>query len=396
LQGDRSTVDDLEIHQGNKIIPIEARGTPIFDENGNIAYAIAAFTDITKRRQAEIAKSTFLAQMSHELRTPLNAILGFAQLMNNSSYLPLEHQENLNIIARSGEHLLNLINQVLDLSKIEAGRMTLNEAKLDLYRLLNDLKNMFQLKTNNKGLHLLFEWTVEVPQYVRTDEVKLRQVLINLLSNAIKFTKVGSVSLKVKSKSEQQTRNNIDAQAAFRSVQQTTITFEIEDTGVGIVSDELDSIFKAFVQVKADRKFQEGTGLGLTIARSFVQLMGGDISVNSQVDKGTVFKFDITVSTVEPIDIKSQQPTSRTLAPEPSQQNRLSSADVLTPATLATLPPDLVANLNQAILALDIERIETCVTQIQELNAPVAGAIAVLAKGFKYKQLLAFMQPATD
>jgi PAS domain S-box-containing protein len=396
LQGDRSTVDDLEIHQGNKIIPIEARGTPIFDENGNIAYAIAAFTDITKRRQAEIAKSTFLAQMSHELRTPLNAILGFAQLMNNSSYLPLKHQENLNIIARSGEHLLNLINQVLDLSKIEAGRMTLNEAKLDLYRLLNDLKNMFQLKTNNKGLHLLFERTVEVPQYVRTDEVKLRQVLINLLSNAIKFTKVGSVSLKVKSKSKQQTINNIDAQAASRSVQQTTITFEIEDTGVGIVSDELDSIFKAFVQVKADRKFQEGTGLGLTIARSFVQLMGGDISVNSQVGKGTVFKFDITVSTVEPIDINSQQPTSRTVAPEPNQQNRLSSADVLTPAALAALPPDLVANLHQAILALDIERIETCVTQIQELNAPVAGAIAVLAKGFKYKQLLAFMQPATD
>jgi two-component sensor histidine kinase len=273
--------------------------------------------------------------------------------------------------------------------------MTLNEAKLDLYRLLNDLKNMFQLKTNNKGLHLLFERTVEVPQYVRTDEVKLRQVLINLLSNAIKFTKVGSVSLKVKSKSKQQTINNIDAQAASRSVQQTTITFEIEDTGVGIVSDELDSIFKAFVQVKADRKFQEGTGLGLTIARSFVQLMGGDISVNSQVGKGTVFKFDITVNTVEPIDINSQQPTSRTVAPEPNQQNRLSSADVLTPAALAALPPDLVANLNQAILALDIERIETCITQIQELNAPVAGAIAILAKGFKYKQLLAFMQPAT-
>ena len=421
LRGDRSTVDDMEIHQGNKIIPIESRGTPIYDENGNIAYAIAAFQDITQRRQAEIAKSTFLAQMSHELRTPLNAILGFAQLMSSASYLPPEHQENLNIIARSGEHLLTLINQVLDLSKIDAGRMIINEAKLDLYRLLNDLENMFQLNANNKGLHLLFERTVEVPQYVRTDEVKLRQVLINLLSNAIKFTQAGSVSLKVKtpegrascagsgsgtqhgqkskvkSKSEQQTTNNIDAQAASREVQQTIITFEIEDTGVGITPDELESIFKAFVQVKADHKFQEGTGLGLTIARSFVQLMGGDISVSSQVGKGTVFKFDIAVSRIETVDINSQQPTSRALAPEPSQQSeRLSSADVLTPAALAALPPDLVANLHQAILALDIERIESCITQIQELNAPVAGAIAVLAKGFKYKQLLAFMQPATD
>jgi signal transduction histidine kinase len=398
--------------------------------------------------------------MSHELRTPLNAILGFAQLMGNSSYLPPKYQENLNVIARNGEHLLSLINQVLNLSKIEAGQMMLNEANFDLYRLLNDLENMFQLKANDKGLQLLFERTVEVPQYVRTDEVKLRQVLINLLYNAIKFTKAGSVSLKVKtltgaspvpemnsgrwcpepasgqgsdpkgtqqsqksgrylsweeisqprtpkvkSKSEQQTTNNIDAQAASRRVQQTTITFEIEDTGVGIAPDELDSIFKAFVQAKADRKFQEGTGLGLTIARSFVQLMGGDISVSSQLGKGTVFKFDIAVSRIETVDINSQQPTSRTLAPEPSQQSdcakrtlreRLSSADVLTPAALAALPPDLVANLHQAILALDIERIETCIAQIGELNAPLAGAIAVLAKGFKYKQLLAFMQPATD
>jgi signal transduction histidine kinase len=357
--------------------------------------------------------------MSHELRTPLNAILGFAQLMGNSSYLPSEHQENLNVIARSGEHLLTLINQVLDLSKIDAGRMTLNEAKLDFYRLLNDLENMFQLNANNKGLHLLFERTVEVPQYVRTDEVKLRQVLINLLSNAIKFTQAGSVSLKVKTPegrascagsgsgtqhgqksgrylSWEETSQPRAPKVKNESEQQTTITFEIEDTGVGIAPDELDSIFKAFVQVKADRKFQEGTGLGLTIARSFVQLMGGDISVSSQVGKGTVFKFDIAVSTVEPVDINSQQPTSRTLAPEPSEQNRLSSADVLTPAVLAALPPDLVVNLHQAILALDIERIETCITQIRELNVVVAEAIAVLAKGFKYKHLLAFMQPATD
>ncbi|NEQ21996.1 MAG: PAS domain-containing protein, partial [Microcoleus sp. SIO2G3] len=400
LRGERSAVDDIEIHQGNKIIPIESRGTPIFDENGNIAYAIAAFTDITQRRQAELAKSTFLAQMSHELRTPLNAILGFAQLMGNSSYLPPEHQENLNIIARSGEHLLTLINQVLDLSKIEAGRMTLNEAKFDLYRLLNDLENMFQLNANNKGLHLLFERTVEVSQYVCTDEDKLRQVLINLLSNAIKFTTAGRVSVRVSSVMDNGSlvmgngQKSTNYQLPITNYQ---LHCEIEDTGVGIAPDELDSIFKAFVQVKADRKFQEGTGLGLTIARSFVQLMGGDISVSSQVGKGTVFKFDIAVSTVEPVDINSQQPTSRTLASEPRQQSeRLSSMDVLTPAALAALPPNLVANLNQAILALDIERIETCIAQIRELNPPLARAIAVLTKGFKYKQLLAFMQPTTD
>jgi signal transduction histidine kinase len=399
LQGKRSAVDDMEIHQGNKIIPIESRGTPIFDENGNIAYAIATFQNITKRRQAEIAKSTFLAQMSHELRTPLNAILGFAQLMGNSSYLPSEHQENLNVIARSGEHLLTLINQVLDLSKIDAGRMTLNEAKLDLYRLLNDLENMFQLKANNKGLHLLFERTVEVPQHVRTDEVKLRQVLINLLSNAIKFTAAGRVFVRVSSVMDNGSLvvgNGQESTNHQLPITNYQLHFEIEDTGVGIAPDELDSIFKAFVQAKADRKFQEGTGLGLTIARSFVQLMGGDISVSSQLGKGTVLRFDITVGTVEPVDINSQQLTSRTLAPQLSQQNRLASADVLTPAALAALPPDLVANLHQAILALDIERIETCIAQIRELNAPVAEAIAILAKGYKYKQLLALMQPATD
>ena len=184
---------------------------------------------------------------------------------------------------------------------------------------------------------------------------------------------------------------------AFRRVQRTTITFEVKDTGSGIASDELDSIFKAFVQTKATQKFQEGTGLGLTIARSFVQLMGGDINVSSQLGNGTVFEFNIPVSRVEPVGIKSPQPISRISALESNQHsNHIPIADALTPAALAALPPDLVANLYQAILALDIEQIETCIAQIRELNVPIANAIAVLAKGFKYKQLLALMQPTTD
>jgi CHASE2 domain-containing sensor protein/CheY-like chemotaxis protein/nitrogen-specific signal transduction histidine kinase len=266
--------------------------------------------ETTRAKQAEDAataanqaKSTFLANMSHELRTPLNVILGFSQLMGRSPDLPPEQQEHLSIITRSGEHLLSLINQLLDLSKIEAGRATLNETAFDLYYLLADLQNMFRLKANSKGLQLLFDRTPNVPQYVRTDEVKLRQVLINLLSNAIKFTKAGSVFLKVESNSEQQ----------------TTITFEIEDTGSGIAKEELDKLFQPFVQTKTGQQLQEGTGLGLTIARSFVQLMGGGITVSSLVGKGSVFKFDIKLSVVGTADIKSQQPTRRVLTLEPNQ-----------------------------------------------------------------------------
>ncbi len=142
---------------------------------------------------ANQAKSTFLANMSHELRTPLNAILGFAQIMSHNPKIPSEEQENLSIIQRNGDHLLTLINQVLDLSKIEAGRITLNEKNVDLHRLLDDLKDMFSLKARKHGLQLLFERTEDVPQHVWTDDVKLRQVLINLLNNAMKFTEKGKI-----------------------------------------------------------------------------------------------------------------------------------------------------------------------------------------------------------
>jgi len=282
---------------------------------------ICIVRDITERKQAEEAtdvanqaKSQFLANMSHELRTPLNAILGFSQLMNKSANLAPEDKQNLKIIIRSGEHLLTLINQVLDLSKIEAGRITLDETTFDLFRLLGDLETMFQLKANNKGLHLFFERSDAVPQYVRTDEVKLRQVLINLLSNAIKFTKEGSVSVRVAvvSHKKQQTTNN----------RQLTIHFEIEDTGVGIAPEEIENIFEAFVQAKTGRELREGTGLGLSISRKFVQLMGGQITVSSIVDKGSTFKFDIDigVGVVEPNAIATQQPTRRVIALEPNQQ----------------------------------------------------------------------------
>jgi predicted ATPase/signal transduction histidine kinase/CheY-like chemotaxis protein len=268
---------------------------------------------------ANQAKSTFLANMSHELRSPLNAILGFSQLMIRSQTLPSEHVENAGIITRSGEHLLTLINQVLDLSKIEAGRTTLNEKNFDLYRLLDDLEDMFQLKADDKGLQLICDrpWRCasrnrapDVPQYVRTDEVKLRQVLINLLNNAIKFTSEGGVSVKV---------NNQKSKVKSEAEKQTTISFEVEDTGAGIAPEELDSLFEAFVQTKTGKESQEGTGLGLPISRSFVQLMGGEMTVSSEVGRGTTFKFDITVGIVDATDIETKQPPRRVIALEPNQ-----------------------------------------------------------------------------
>ncbi len=288
---------------------------------------------------ANEAKSTFLANMSHELRSPLNAILGFSQLTIRSKNLSPENQENLSIITRSGEHLLALINQVLDLSKIEAGRITLNEQNFDLYRLLDDLEDMFQLKADDKHLHLLFERNPDVPRYVRADRVKLNQVLINLLNNAIKFTSEGGVSVRAAVKTshldpaveslaktikkvgqdETQAIANEPPENPAAHPHSTVLCFEVEDTGAGIAPEELDTLFEAFVQTKTGKESQEGTGLGLPISRKFVQLMGGEMKVGSQVGRGTIFQFEIKVSTVDAKDIESKQPSRLVIALEADQ-----------------------------------------------------------------------------
>ncbi|MEM8720017.1 MAG: GAF domain-containing protein [Cyanobacteria bacterium P01_G01_bin.39] len=260
---------------------------------------------------ANRAKSTFLANMSHELRTPLNAILGFSQLLQREGTISPQHQETLGIINRSGEHLLALINDVLSMSKIEAGKTTLNQSDFDLAQLLDSLKQMFSLKAESKNLELIFERSEDVWQYIYADEGKLRQVLINLLGNAIKFTSAGKVTLQVSVE-----LNNSETELSEHQPQ--IVNFSIEDTGVGIASQELEHIFQPFKQTESGRQSQSGTGLGLAICRKLVELMGGKIELQSQLGKGTLVQFAIPVKTTEVTTFKQSQ-NQRVVSVAPNQ-----------------------------------------------------------------------------
>jgi PAS domain S-box-containing protein len=284
----------------------------VHDDAGNVLYCVGVARDVTQQKAIEVelrqakvaadaaskAKSEFLANMSHELRSPLNVILGFAQLLQRSHTLNADQQENVEIILRSGEHLLTLINNVLDLSKIEAGRTTLNETDFNLHRLLDDVEMMFRLRAQEKQLQLICDRPPELPKYIRSDQVKLRQVLINLLSNAVKFTQQGSITLRV-------TSEHLNSQVALKVSHPNAslkLHFEVEDTGIGIPSEEVHHLFEAFTQTQAGKIAQEGTGLGLVISRQFVELMGGTLSVSSCLQQGAIFRFDIWATVVEAVE----------------------------------------------------------------------------------------------
>ena len=324
--------------------------------------------------KANRAKSEFLSSMSHELRTPLNAILGFSQVMVRDSSLNNQHQQHLEIINRASEHLLSLINDILEMSQIEAGRTQLNESSFNLIKLLETLEEMFRLKAVSKKLQLKFEVADGVPHFVNGDECKLRQILINLLGNAIKFTETGSVTLQVKMKVEEswavETAEFTDIQtkpadagsnhseslavetAEFTGIQTKPadagseqcahgdfywvdansirpvflqkseflrLQFEIEDTGPGIAAEEMNKLFQPFEQTQTGRKSQHGTGLGLPISRKFVQMMGGDITVSSTPDLGSKFAFDIQIKFADPTEVKMLKPQKKVIGLAPGQ-----------------------------------------------------------------------------
>jgi len=228
--------------------------------------------------EANQAKSDFLANMSHELRTPLNGILGYAQILSRSSFLPEKEQSGINIIYQCGSHLLTLINDILDLSKIEARKLDLNPSIIHLPSFLQGVVEICKVRSDKKGIDFIYNYDENLPTAIASDEKRLRQVLINLLSNAVKFTDVGRVVFTVKGEKI--------------SDSSCVIKFQVEDSGIGIAEEDLDKIFHAFEQVGTDKKrYAEGTGLGLAISQKIVQLMDSEIQVRSKLGEGSIFSF---------------------------------------------------------------------------------------------------------
>ena len=246
---------------------------------------------IAARKAAEVAnqaKSDFLAKMSHELRTPLSSILGFSELLAQDPALSDSQRGTLDIINSSGEHLLQTINDILDMSKIESGAMELHEQEFDLREMLRSVEGMLRERARSKDLELQLECADEVPTWVRADKVKLRQVLVNLIGNAIKFTTAGGITVRVE-----------PGTASGDESSRCGIRFEVTDTGSGIAEDQVDRLFEKFSQTDSGRMSGQGTGLGLPISKSFIELMGGELAVRSELGSGTTFEFETLCTALE-------------------------------------------------------------------------------------------------
>ncbi|MEY3219135.1 MAG: hypothetical protein RIT27_492 [Pseudomonadota bacterium] len=349
-----------------------------------VEHLIIIITDITEHKQAESllqmakelaertnqAKSTFIASISHELRTPLNGILGYAQILLYENNLLPKQREGIQVIQRSGEHLLMLINDVLDFSKIEANKLELVPVAFNLLTFLQDVTDFFKLRAENKGLLLKFELLTPLPQTVKADEKRLRQILLNLLSNAIKFTQQGEVVLQV-------------------SYQNDQATFTVIDTGCGIQKNQLELIFEPFLQVGNPQRKAEGTGLGLPISKNLVQLMQGELQVESTINKGSKFYFKIPLLSLNnTLVVLSENNT-----PLPISKKEKETVDTLS-KNFVFPKEEEIKNLLTLVKKGRVQQINEFVENLAKQNSELSGfsiKVKFLANNFqlaKLKELL--------
>ncbi len=352
LAGEISTysMEKRYIHCNGSIVWINLTVSLVKNNLGKPDYFIAVIEDISDRKQTEIAlkesrtklkqanraKDNFIAHMSHELRTPLNSVLGFSSILQKEPSFTSEQLHSINIIHQSGQHLLTLINDILDLSKITAKKLQLEPKNLNLIQFLTEIATIFRFRAQQKGLKFSAQISPYLPTVVNSDPTRLRQVLLNLLSNAVKFTETGSVTLtvsciedfQVKSQSRSpelhartEVNNNSEYSLTSHTLSPTPlrkIRFHIEDTGIGIPANKFADIFAPFGQLKSNMGNHEGTGLGLTISQNIIQLMGSQIQLESHVSQGSKFWFDLELLEVEanllPTSPKSSSQQDRCLS----------------------------------------------------------------------------------
>ena len=372
---------------------------------------------------ANRAKSEFLSNMSHELRTPLNGILGYTQILQRDGNLKPEQLEGINIIRHSGEHLLTLINDILDISKIEARKMEIEEQEIHFPPFLQSVATMIRMWALEKNLLFECELDPYLPPGVKADEKRLRQILLNLLSNAIKFTDTGSVTLKVDFGGNKQAANLSENKAKNTFSPVTTIRFQIIDTGIGISEEKLVKIFQPFEQISSSRRQTVGTGLGLTISKQLVELMGGSLHVESQLDRGSNFWFVIPLSIVavnpslleaknkqviinypqrkSTILLKSDRPMGGSFANCPPgrwalpnrQNNSLKTTESQQPYIIP--PPAEIALLYDFALLGNMRKIGELATKLEQLDRqyiPFATELKKLAQGFQAKKIMALIE----
>jgi len=375
------------------------QGQGTWDQNDELKFLEGFITDISVRVRAEkalevakekseaanLAKSKFLANMSHELRSPLNSIIGFTQLLEKDRALQAEQKKRIQIVNRSAEHLLALINNILDVSKIEAGKTTLNRGGFNLHVLLTDVVNMFSLQAQRKELELELTRSPNVPAFISTDEGKLRQILTNLVANAIKFTEKGGITINVK-------REEDDLAKA-----ESLIQVSVQDTGPGIATEELSQLFIPFEQTATGRSSNQGSGLGLPISQQYARLMGGDISVISREGIGSCFTLSVPIprqaaaASEHPEIFSSQTAASETASVKvpvgiPESSESLLTAKSL-PAALKEMPETWLTALDEAARQLKGKAVRQLIIQIPPEQSILAKSLSELAESYQFEEI---------